>query len=117
MKKYIYIVTMALIAFSCSIERNLEKQYVGKDLSFLEEQYGEKPVIIQLSETKKMAVYEQTKSLKGTTINQGETTLNPMSSPAVTQKERTIFYLDQNNRITSCKFERTYEPIKNSGKK
>jgi hypothetical protein len=103
----IFVILILLIAVSCSYQRALQKEYVGKTVSVLSEKYGYPKVILE-QENGKIYVYEIVKELKSTTINQGKLSLDPMVSPSVQKTERYYFTV-KNNIIVNAKIEEEYE--------
>jgi hypothetical protein len=103
----IFIILILLVTVSCSQQRALQKQYVGKPVSVLSEKYGYPKVILE-QENGKIYVYEIVKELKSTTINQGKLSLDPMVSPSV-EKTARYYFTVKNDSIVKAKMEEEYE--------
>ena len=85
-----FILPMLLIFFmSCGPLAHLKK-YKEQPVSAIENQFGKPTTIIPLDDGK-LYVYETTEELKGTEISKGQTTLDPMVSPATIKTEKLIF--------------------------
>ncbi|MBN2173049.1 MAG: hypothetical protein JW731_02880 [Bacteroidales bacterium] len=103
-KKYILLFFIILIT-SCAGLHHLKK-YEGSDIKLVKKDLGEPTSIIPTS-TGEIYIYEKTSELKGTEINKGQTTLDPILSPAVKKSERIIFTVT-NGIIISVKKEVDY---------
>jgi hypothetical protein len=103
----IFVILILFVAVSCSHQRALQKQYVGKPVSVLSEKYGYPKVVLD-QKNEKIYVYEIVKELKSTTINQGKLSLDPIVSPSVEKTERYYFTV-KNDIIVSAKIEEEYE--------
>lgn len=111
MKNIRLLITIIFILFvtSCSIQSRMNHKFNGKDKSSLDAYFKQKGTIVTLPGNIKYVEYSQTKQLESIEIGKGGTTLDPMNSPAVEKNQRYTFYLDANNKVTSCKYEREYK--------
>ncbi len=75
----------------------------------LDKHFGQNGVIVPLSSDKKYVSYTQTKNLRSTPINKGVTTLDPMVSPSVEKRQKFIFYLDKEGKVSECKYDVDYQ--------
>ncbi len=104
---HISFICFLFLLFSCSTQRQLQKEYVGKPESILKEKFGFPKTVLQ-REGEKVYVYEEVKALKSTEIAQGKLTLDPMISPAVQKTERFYFTI-KDGKIIKAKLEEEYE--------
>ncbi len=103
----IYIFFLFIMLYSCSVQRTLQKTYIGKPVSILSGDFGHPKTILD-REKEKIYVYEIVKELKSSTINQGKLTLDPMVSPGVQKTERYYFTVKE-EKITAVKVEDEYQ--------
>ncbi len=106
MNKVLFFIIL-LFAVSCGVQKQLQKSYIGKSLSALEEDFG-KPKTILDQNGEKVYVYEKTEELKSAEISQGKLTLDPMISPMVKKTERFYFTIKE-GKIIKAKLEEEYE--------
>lgn len=108
MKRFFIVVLIALSA--CGIQSQLNRTFTGKDLAFIEEQLRMKVShISQIENGLSKAVFVKTESLRSTTINQGQGTLDPIRSPSVDKTEYFIFILDENGQVIKSEYNKEYE--------
>ena len=107
--KNLILAALLFSFFACSVQSKLNRQFKGKDKTELDNYFGQKGIIIPLSDEKQYVVYTQSKHLKSTTINKGVTTLDPMISPSVEKKQKYTFYLDKSGKVIDCKYDLEYQ--------
>lgn len=110
MKKIRLLLQIGLFAslLSCSVQSGLNRQFIGKDKTELDNHFGQRGTIVHLG-TLQYVEYTKTEQLKSMEISKGVTTLDPMISPAVEKTQKYIFYLDPAGKVTSCKYESEYK--------
>ena len=106
MKQVLFLIII-LFAVSCGVQKQLQKSYVGKPLSIVEEEFGKPKAVLEQNDDK-VYVYEKTEELKSTEISQGKLTLDPMISPMVKKTERYYFTV-KDGKIIKVKLEEEYE--------
>lgn len=102
----ILIIIVLTILVSCSVQRRLQKSYIGKPQSVLSEKFGYPKTVFDKG-SEKIYVYEIIKDLKSTEINQAKLTLDPMISPSV-QKTVLYYFTVKEETITNVKVEEEY---------
>ena len=105
MYRILFIFVLTILA-SCSVQRSLQKSYVGKPPSVLSEKFGYPKTVLD-NGNEKVYVYEITKDLKSTEISQAKLTLDPMISPGV-QKTVLYYFTVKDEIITNVKIEEEY---------
>ncbi|NQU85975.1 MAG: hypothetical protein HQ541_09465 [Mariniphaga sp.] len=105
MKKYIILVIIPLF-LACSGLKQLKK-YNGMEARSLEKDFGKPTSIIPTSDGE-IYIYETKTKLESTEIGKGQTTLDPMVSPAATKTEKTIFTF-VNGKVVGVKKEIEYD--------
>ncbi len=91
---------------SCSTQKRLSRNYVGKDVSVLKEQFGN-PSQIKTNGDTKILIFEEYKEIKPTVINQGKPTLDPIVSPGTTRRSRYYFTVKK-GKIVTVDYEEDY---------
>ena len=105
--KYLTTAILLTILLSCSIQRKLEKRYVGKTAGTLTERF-ENPVKVTESNDGTLYEFRNIKDLKSTEVSQGRLTLDPMISPKVKKTEIYIFTV-KNCLITKVDYREEYK--------
>ena len=101
-------VLFLVILLSCSMQSKFTRQFKGKTKTELDAHFGQQGTVTSLSPEKSYVAYTQTKILRSVTVNKGVTTLDPMVSPSVEKKQKYIFYLDKDGKVTDCKYDAEY---------
>jgi hypothetical protein len=83
------VLFVLVIAFSCSTTSKLRK-FEGKPIQSVMDAMG-KPARIGAFSSDSLFIYENKEVLRGAEISKGQTTLDPMITPAVTKSEIMIF--------------------------
>ena len=111
MRTYLYIIVAVVLTvmLSCSVQSKLNRQFVGKTKSELDQYFGQKGATVSLPNELQYVEYTRSKMLKSTEINKGVTTLDPMVSPSVEKKQKFIFYLNKEGKVTDCKYDLEYQ--------
>ncbi|HBL77292.1 MAG: hypothetical protein A2W90_22025 [Bacteroidetes bacterium GWF2_42_66] len=107
--RYTIVYLILVASLSCSMQSKFTRQFKGMSKTELDEYFGQKGVIVPLSSDKKYVAYTQTKILRSTAINKGVTTLDPMVSPSVEKRQKFIFYLDSEDKVSECKYDAEYQ--------
>jgi hypothetical protein len=106
MRKLIYSLIVSLIIISCGTQRQLQKAFVGKPASELEERFGTPKSVFEQND-KKIYVFEKEEKLRSTEINQGKLTLDPIQTPSAIKTERYYFTVNE-GIIIEAKMEEEY---------
>lgn len=102
---FIFLILLAII--SCSSQRKITRQFVGKSIAEVEAQLGQPKTVFDRAEGK-VYVFEKTEELRSTEINQAKLTLDPMVTPSVTKTER-YYVTVKNDVVTKIELENEYE--------
>ncbi len=109
--KHIVLILFVLIS-ACSVQSKLSKTFTGKNLSTVEQELGMKATsIFETDDGFKKVIFVKEEALRSMPIGQGEGTLDPMTSPAVTKTERFIFILNKDGNVVDCNYEKSYERL------
>lgn len=99
---------LLLIGFtSCSSQRQLQKIYLGKPLSEVQEKFGKPKAVLDHGE-ENVYVFERSEELRSTEIKQGKLTLDPVITPNVRKTERFYFTMKE-GKVIKVKLEEEYE--------
>jgi hypothetical protein len=107
MFKTIFIFLILFVLVSCGTQQQLKKSFTGKPLSVLEPRFGQ-PLTIIKTAGDSVYIFEKTEELRGTEINQGRMTLDPIVTPKVNKTER-FYFTVKNGLIIKTRFEEEYE--------
>lgn len=105
--KRIVLILIIFISISCSIQKHLQKSYVGKSLSVLSEDFGNPKTILDRGD-EKIYIFEKITELKSTEISQHKLTLDPMVSPRA-KKTELFYFTVKDGKIIEAKLEEEYE--------
>ena len=105
MRKLVVILLVLLV--SCSAQRQLQNTFVGKDLKFLQENFGQPKTVLKLAD-EEVYIFETLTELKSTEVSQGRLSLDPIISPKVTKTEIYSFTL-KNGVVVKSSLEEKYE--------
>lgn len=106
MYRLLYVV-LFLVVVSCTPQQKLRRAFVGKPLSAMEAEFG-KAVTVFENAGDSVYIFEKTKNLKSTEINQGKLALDPMVTPKVIKTEK-YYVTVVDDKIKSVKIENEYE--------
>ena len=106
MKRFL-VFTILLIMFACTPQKQLSRQYVGKNISELQKELGTPKTILE-RDGEKVYIFEKSTELQSTEISQAKLTLDPMVTPKVTKTER-YYVTVKNETVTKIKLEKEYE--------
>ncbi|MCE4564654.1 hypothetical protein INQ51_10060 [Maribellus sp. CM-23] len=101
------ILLFLIVTMACSQQKQLQRSYIGKSIAALTEELG-KPQQIFDNESGKVYIFEKQEDLKGTEINQGKLTLDPIVTPKVQKTER-LYVTVKDGVIVNIKQENEYE--------
>ena len=102
-----FFILLIFVAVSCGTQKQLQKMYIGKPESTLQERFGNPKTILKRDLTR-VYIFEVEKKLESTEVNQGKLTLDPMITPKVKKTERYYFTV-KDSVIINTKFEEEYE--------
>lgn len=105
MNKWLFFLLVVLV--SCSGQRQLQKSFNGRDLSFLKAQFGEPKTVLDTDEGV-VYIFEMIKELESTEVSQGKLALDPIITPRV-KKTETYFFTFKNNEVIKSRVEERYE--------
>ncbi len=108
MRHILFIILIALTA--CGVQSKLNKTFTGKDLQFIEQELEMK--VSHLSKIENglsKAVFLRTENLKSTPINQGQATLDPITSPSVDKTEYFTFILNNEGQVIQSEYKKEYD--------
>lgn len=103
-----FLLLLVLVAaIACSPQKQLQRSYIGKPISALQEELGA-PKNVVANETGKVYIFEKKENLKGTEISQGRLTLDPILTPKVQKTER-YYVTVKDGIIVKIKLENAYD--------
>jgi hypothetical protein len=98
---------LLLTLWGCGPQRKLQRSYVGKSLAEIKQDFGEPKTAFE-SDEGKVYIFEKQEDLKGTVINQGRLSLDPMVTPKVQKTER-YYVTVVHEVVTKITVENDYE--------
>lgn len=107
MYKAVFVSLFLFLLISCGTQRQLQKAFVGKPVSALNEEFGTPETVID-KEQEKIYIFEKEKKLKSTEIDQGKLTLDPIVTPRVLKTERYIFTV-KSGEVVKARYQEEYE--------
>ena len=108
--RFVIFAVALFFAFSCSMRSTLQRDFKGKNLSAVDEYFSSLPSTrIPMENGKTKVIYTKEERLRGTTINQGTNTLDPINSPSVVKTEQFIFVVDENGTIVDTQYQNDYK--------
>ncbi len=112
MKQIVLILLLTGFLASCSMQSKLSRQFNGEPIEQVKESFKSIPVteIPQRNGNTKVIFTKEAK-LPGTVINQGEKSLDPITTPPVTKIEQFIFEVDKNGIVINSEYSNTYKKL------
>ncbi len=105
-KKLLFPALMIAI-YSCGIQRQVNKSFVGKPVAVVEEQLGTpKNILTGTGDT--IYIFEKKEELRSTEISQGKVTLDPIITPKVHKTER-FYFTVKNGIVIRTRIEEEYD--------
>lgn len=105
--KGIYTLLLLFLVFACSTQKQLQKSYSGKPLSYVKESFGEPKTVFDRGD-EKVYIFEKVSKLQSTEVAQGKLALDPMITPAVVKTERYYFTV-KDGVVLDARLEEEYE--------
>lgn len=107
MRKLLFIVLIAGLITACGAQRNLQKNYAGKPVTVLQDEYGDPSSVIE-RDNDTIYIFEKLEELNSTEISQGKLTLDPIVTPAVVKTSRYYFTV-KNGIISEVRTDEEYQ--------
>src|SRR5690606_16915783 len=107
MRNLIFILLVAGLLTSCGAHRKLQRNYTGKPVAVLQNEYGNPSSVIE-RENDTIYIFEKSEELNSTEISQGKLTLDPIVTPAVVKTSRYYFTV-KNGIITEIRTDEEYQ--------
>ena len=91
---------------ACGTQRKINRQYINKPLTDLQEEFGEPKTVIESADGY-VFIYETEKKLESTEISQGKLTRDPIITPKAVKTTR-YYFVVKNDTVISSRFEEEY---------
>ena len=112
MNRFLTILILFLLTVSCSIQSKLSRDFKGETIEVVKDHFPNLPYSkTPLDNEHTKFVFTKEERLAGTTISQGQTSLDPINSPSVIKMEYYIFIVDKQNVIINTKYEKDYKRL------
>ena len=112
MNRFLAILTILFISFSCSIQSKLSRDYKGENIEVVKNHFSTLPFSqTPLDDGTTKFVFTKEERVASTPISQGDATLDPIQSHSAFKTEHYIFIVDKNNTVIRTEYDKDYKRL------